>query len=180
MVCRRPGGAGAALMIVAMLQLGPQAEAEERMQLGVSPPAAGSNAWDFQTTVGDRVFFSEGSAELGTRARRALEAQAAWLARHPALPVMVEGHADDGGAASHNLVLSRRRAEAVRQRLIEAGIAPGRIRVVAHGRERQVATCSVSDCATQNRRAVTVLEPATDHAQQLGDGFSRRRPRTLR
>ena len=46
------------------------------------------------------MFFSEGSAELGTRARTALEAQAAWLKRNAAVPVTIEGHADDAGAIS--------------------------------------------------------------------------------
>ena len=88
-----------------------------------------SAAVEFQTQVGDRVFFSEGSAELGSRARAALEAQAAWLKRHSTLAVMVEGHADDAGVAAHNLEVSRRRAEAVRRRLIESGVAPERILV---------------------------------------------------
>ena len=114
-------------------------------------------AAEFQSQVGDRVFFSEGSAELGARARTALEAQAAWLKRHPALAVTVEGHADDAGAVSHNLEVSRRRAEAVRRRLIESGVAPERIRIAAYGRERPIARCGEPGCAAQNRRAVTVV-----------------------
>jgi peptidoglycan-associated lipoprotein len=117
----------------------------------------GNELVEFQNQVGDRVFFSEASAELGARGRTVLEAQAAWLARHPALAVVIEGHADDAGAHSHNLELSERRADAVRRRLIQMGIAPERIRTVAYGRERQVADCAALACAAQNRRAVTVI-----------------------
>ena len=160
----------------------PVAWAEERMQLGVPLGLAA----EFQAQVGDRVFFSEGSAELGARARTALEAQAAWLKRHTALPVTVEGHADDAGAISHNLEVSRRRAEAVRRRLIESGVAPERIRTVAYGRERPIAECGEPSCAAQNRRAVTVVgapaaasAPAGKAAQEPQDTAARRSPRRL-
>ena len=75
----------------------------------------------------------------------------------PAVAVTIEGHADDAGAIDHNLEMSRRRAEAVRRRLIESGVAPERIRTVAYGRERPIAECGEPRCAAQNRRAVTVV-----------------------
>src|SRR5262249_14090752 len=45
--------------------------------------------------AGDRVFFSAGSTELGTRARMALAAQAQWLVRWREFEAAVEGHADE-------------------------------------------------------------------------------------
>ena len=142
---------------------GPQlmpAGAQNRMQLGApSGPAA-----EFQSAVGDRVFFGEASAELGTRGRLALEAQAAWLLHYPHLSVIVEGHADDAGGGDHNLAISQQRAEVVRRRLIQLGVAPERIRTVAFGRERLIADCAAAACAAQNRRAVTIIGPAADAA----------------
>jgi len=167
---------------VAFLHTVPAVVAQERMQLGVPLNAAA----EFQGQVGDRVFFSEGSAELGARARAALEAQAAWLKRHAALPIIVEGHADDAGAVSHNVEMSWRRAEAVRRRLIEMGLAPERVRVVAFGRERLIAECTAPGCAAQNRRAVTVVGTPTAAAAPTGasarepqDTAARRSPRRL-
>jgi outer membrane protein OmpA-like peptidoglycan-associated protein len=81
----------------------------------------------FRQSAGDLVFFSDGSAELGTRARRVLEAQAEWLQAQPTARVTIEGHADDSGSAVDNLKLSEARAKAVQARLVEAGIAPGRL-----------------------------------------------------
>ena len=174
---------GVAVASVAVLHLLPEALAQERMQLGVP---LGSAA-EFQSQVGDRVFFSEGSAALGSRARAALEGQAAWLKRRADLPVTIEGHADDSGALNHNLEVSRRRAEAVRRRLIEMGVAPERIRAVAYGRERLVADCADSSCAAQNRRAVTVVGAPVAAADPVGevgrappnDTAARRSPRRL-
>jgi peptidoglycan-associated lipoprotein len=153
------------------------------MQLGAPPGSAA----EFQAQVGDRVFFSEGSAELGARARAALEAQAAWLRRHAGLPVTIEGHADDAGTVNHNLDVSKQRAEAVRRRLIEIGVAEERIRAVAFGRQRLVADCADPGCAAQNRRAVTVVGgpgaasgPAGDAGLEApNDTAARRSPRRL-
>jgi peptidoglycan-associated lipoprotein len=107
--------------------------------------------------AGDRIFFSSGSAELGTRARMALAAQAQWLIRWHEFEAAVEGHADEPGTEEENVALSRERAEAVRQRLIEEGVEASRISIVAAGRTQRVATCTAPDCTSQNRRAVTLV-----------------------
>jgi peptidoglycan-associated lipoprotein len=169
---------GLALAGVANLQPSP-AQAEDRMRLGAPlGPAA-----EFQSQVGDRVFFSDASAELGTRGRVALEAQAAWLVRYPSLSVVIEGHADDAGGIARNIEVSHQRADAVRRRLIQMGVAPERIRIVAFGRERLIAECSAAACAAQNRRAVTIIGPPVDTAAAtaaprptINDGLAARRP----
>lgn len=103
--------------------------------------------------VGDRVFFSPGSAELGSRARLVLSRQAHWLNAWNATIVIV-GHADEGGAAGNDDRIALKRAEAVRDRLVEEGIPPDRVRVVGMGRRDPVADCREPVCGAQNRRAV--------------------------
>jgi peptidoglycan-associated lipoprotein len=154
---------GVALAGVFDLQL-MSPRAEDRNGLG----GPSGLAAEFQSAVGDRVFFSEASAELGTRGRLALQAQAAWLVRYPHLSVVVEGHADDTGGLAHNLSLSQQRAEIVQRRLVQMGVAPERIRAAAFGRERLIADCAAAACAAQNRRAVTIIGPALDWAQDWG------------
>ncbi len=119
---------------------------------------------DFRSNIGDRIFFSEGSADLGARARTALQAQAQWLKKFPRVTVLVEGHADERGGNDLNMDLARRRAEAVRARLIEEGIDGSRIAVAPRGRLAPVALCTDTDCAAQNRRAVTLLSGSTSMA----------------
>lgn len=106
--------------------------------------------------VGDRVFFSAGSADLGSRARAVLVGQAAWLNRQPHLGATIEGHADESGSEADNTALSAARADAVRNRLVAEGVAPERLRVVARGRTERVAECSEPECGAQNRRVVIV------------------------
>jgi peptidoglycan-associated lipoprotein len=177
--CRQVLG-GLAFAAAAAL-LASVALAEDRMQLGVAGAAA-----EFQTQAGDRVFFADGSAELGARARAALAAQAAWLSRHPTVAIVIEGHADDAGASNHNLDVSWRRADAVRRRLIEMGVAPARIRTVGYGRDRLIAECTAPACSAQNRRAVTVVEAPASTADRAAepspgarDSAAKRSPRRL-
>ena len=117
--------------------------------IGVAPPdlrAVRSPSWDqelrrnvsiqskLRVDAGDRVFFATGSAELGSRARSALAAQAKWLMRWREFEAAIEGHADEPGSEQENIVLSEQRAEAVRDRLIQEGVEPSRIAVVPLGR----------------------------------------------
>jgi peptidoglycan-associated lipoprotein len=110
-----------------------------------------------RSEAGDRVFFSAGSAELGSRARVALSAQAQWLNRWHEFEAAIEGHADDPDSEEENRKLSRARAEAVRQRLVAEGVEASRLAIVAQGRTRRVATCAEPACTAQNRRVVTLV-----------------------
>jgi peptidoglycan-associated lipoprotein len=123
----------------------------------VEPRYAVTAEWDFRISAGDRVFFGDGSADLGSSARMVLGAQARWLKENPDLLILVEGHADERGSDSANADLALRRAEAVRARLVESGIDMRRIVVEARGRLHPVALCKAPDCAVQNRRVVTRL-----------------------
>jgi len=107
--------------------------------------------------AGDRVFFAPGSAELGSRARTALAGQALWLKRWHEFEAAIEGHADEPGTDQENLILSARRAEAVRQRLIDEGVEASRLAVVSLGRSERLANCDDPDCRAQNRRALTLV-----------------------
>jgi outer membrane protein OmpA-like peptidoglycan-associated protein len=127
---------------------------------------------DFRLAAGDRVFFSEGSAELGAKARMVLSAQAEWLKLHPRVSVLIEGHADERGSYDHNREIAARRAEAVRARLIEEGVEANRIRVLVHGRDRPIALCGDGTCAGHNRRVVTVVlsQGGLDRSLRTGSG----------
>lgn len=117
---------------------------------------------DLRDAVGDRVFFSAGSAELDMRAVEAVRAQAGWLARHHGLDIVIEGHADDGIVDSAQLALSESRAFAVKRILVERGLASARIAVIAFGHTEPIALCDDAQCRAQNRRAVTRLVPGAE------------------
>lgn len=132
---------------------------------------------DLRAKAGDRVFFSPGSAELGGRARTVLQAQAKWLNHFTAINIVVEGHADDPGGAEINRDLAARRALAVRERLIEEGVAESRIVTAGRSNSERVAECSDAACSAQNRRVVTLLietaPPSPRSSAKAAPGASR-------
>jgi peptidoglycan-associated lipoprotein len=139
---------------------------------GAMPVAPGVEE-EFITEAGDRVFFGSASAELGQRARAVLAAQARWLANHPDLVAVIEGHADDGTMPDEQSAkLSAQRAAAVRDRLVTEGIPERRLYVAGVGRTQPVATCGGPDCAAQNRRVVTVLKSLVREGGRRGGSQS--------
>ena len=86
---------------------------------------------DLQTIV---IFFTEDSAKLDARAS-AIITKAADLARvRPNALIHVLGYApSDSGSVGYNQSLSRTRAAAVADGLVEAGVARARIRIEPEG-----------------------------------------------
>ncbi|MGQ0547826.1 MAG: OmpA family protein [Betaproteobacteria bacterium] len=68
------------------------------------------------------LMFDRGEAMLRPGGRRALESVARVLRQHPDRNILVEGFADDAGGADLNRRLSERRAHAVRNALVLAGV----------------------------------------------------------
>ena len=134
---------------------------------GPRGPESAGDEQRFLIEAGDRVFFSPGSAEIGTRARAVLSAQAAWLVKRPEWNITVEGHADDPPLSEDELEdLSEARAQAVRQRLVAGGVAATRVAIVPWGRHAPISDCPDPSCQVQNRRAVIVLQPRRGPGQR--------------
>lgn len=79
--------------------------------------------------------FEPGQYTLSERAKRIIDEMASEMKRAE-VQVVVEGHTNNVGSAEENLALGGRRAEAVRDYLIQFGIAPRRITTVSYGEER--------------------------------------------
>jgi peptidoglycan-associated lipoprotein len=116
----------------------------------------GSKA-EFQTEIGDRVFFIVDQSNLTSEAQETLTRQAEWLLKYPKTTAQVEGHADERGTREYNISLSARRATEARNFLIRQGVPGSRIASIAYGKERPASVCSDEQCLGQNRRAVTVI-----------------------
>ena len=112
---------------------------------------------DLVVNVGDRVFFGFDKSDLTSEAQATLNRQAAWLKKSSALKVVVEGHADERGTREYNLALGERRATAVKNYLVAAGIPAGRISTISYGKERPAVVGSNEAAWAQNRRGVTVV-----------------------
>jgi outer membrane protein OmpA-like peptidoglycan-associated protein len=98
------------------------------------------------------VYFEEGGDQLTPNSRAEFARIKAELARRPAAEIIVVGHTDRVGSVADNDVLSQKRAVAVREQLIAAGLPGERIEAFGRGeREPLVATDDEVD-EPQNRR----------------------------
>ena len=119
--------------------------------------AAGMPA-EFQSAVGDRVFFETDQSNLSAESLLVLDAQAYWLKQNVEYVAVIEGHADEQGTREYNLALGARRANAVKEYLVSLGVAGSRLKTVSYGKERPLEICSSERCYAKNRRAVSVLD----------------------
>ncbi len=119
--------------------------------------AAASPGNEISPHIGDRVFFGVGQSALTPRARRRLLEWVVYLKAFPQDTMTLEGHADGRGAAAYNLALGQRRADAVRDFLVDHDIAASRLTAVSYGSTRPAVTGSDETAWAQNRRVVGVV-----------------------
>lgn len=98
------------------------------------------------------VNFESGSAALTPDSYAILDDVVRSLQAYPEVRVEIRGHTDSQGPASFNLELSQRRAESVRQYLINAGIDPSRLVSIGVGEEEPISTNATPEGRLQNRR----------------------------
>ncbi|MGA8138628.1 MULTISPECIES: OmpA family protein [Pseudomonas] len=84
-----------------------------------------------------------------------------FMKQYPRTTTTVAGHTDNVGPDAYNQKLSQRRADAVKQVLVQDGVAPNRIQSVGYGKTRPVA-----DNATEAGRAINRRVEAEVEAQQ--------------
>ncbi|WP_224372498.1 Ig-like domain-containing protein [Hyalangium versicolor] len=109
----------------------------------------------------DKVYFATNKDVILARSYPLLKQVGQVLRANPEITkVRVEGHTDSQGNDASNLDLSQRRANKVRQRLIqEEGIAPERLEAVGYGESQPVDTNKTAKGRENNRRVVfTILE----------------------
>jgi len=100
-----------------------------------------------------RVHFDTDSATLDASTKAVLSANATIMQRHADLRLEVQGHCDERGTTDYNLALGQRRAKAVRDYLVGAGVAPSRVQTVSLGEERPLANGHGEVAWAENRRA---------------------------
>ncbi|MES2391726.1 MAG: OmpA family protein [Acidobacteriota bacterium] len=111
----------------------------------------------FHTHVKD-LYFDYDSFTLRGDAQSAIEEAARYLAANPSIKILIAGYCDDRGSAEYNITLGENRANSAKSALLAAGVAPGRIRVVSYGKERQFCTDETEACWQSNRRDQFTLD----------------------
>jgi len=81
------------------------------------------------------------------------------LIRYPETRIVVAGHTDSDGSASYNLDLSERRAQSIKNYLVQRGVSSRRIRTVGYGESEPVASNNTERGKARNRRVEIDILP---------------------
>jgi OOP family OmpA-OmpF porin len=99
------------------------------------------------------VLFGNNSSVIGNATNEQFQEFADFMNRFPDTETVIEGHASAPGAADYNLMISKKRAEAVRTLLInDYGINPSRISAVGFGETQLLDTSNTAAANNVNRR----------------------------
>lgn len=103
------------------------------------------------------VYFDFDSYRISSAGRSAIQANASWLKDNPKATVQIEGHCDERGTTEYNLALGDRRAFAVRDALVSAGVAKKRLSTISYGEERPSDPGHDEAAWAKNRRGQFVI-----------------------
>jgi outer membrane protein OmpA-like peptidoglycan-associated protein len=108
-------------------------------------------------TLNGGILFDTGNTALKPGAKSTLTRIAKQLQSDPSLKIAVEGHTDNVGGAAMNQTLSEKRADAVRDFLVSAGIPADHVTASGKGEEAPIVTNKTAAGRQQNRRVELVI-----------------------
>ncbi len=82
------------------------------------------------------------------------------LGQYPQTVIRVEGHTDSTGSEDYNMNLSGRRAESVKNLLLQRGVASMRVETMAFGESSPIASNDTEAGRMQNRRVEIKVAPS--------------------
>ena len=100
----------------------------------------------------DHLKFEFDKAELRSEDKELLSRIAGILLTSHDYSISVNGHTDDVGSAAYNQSLSERRAQAVRDYLVKAGLSPDILSVKGEGKSRPLVPGTTDAARGKNRR----------------------------
>ena len=103
------------------------------------------------------VLFGFNQATLRPEMREKMAKVAGILLAYPGLKIQLEGHTDNVGSDEYNMKLSQRRAEAVRDYLIQQSVPADAVTAVGLGKDGPVASNATAAGRKMNRRVDMVV-----------------------
>ncbi len=119
-----------------------QAEEEERIRM------AAQDAF-----INEDIYFEFDSAALLPMAQDLLAQKSNYLSSMSGLSVIIEGHCDDRGTDAYNMALGERRAQAVKDFLVNMGVGAAQLDIISYGEERPADPGQNEEAWAKNRRA---------------------------
>lgn len=114
------------------------------------------------------VYFATNKYDINSNSKLALEKLVKIFNEYPETDILIEGHTDDVGSDAYNMTLSQKRAQAVANYLIAAGIASSRLTTKWYGETQPKVENTSAENRTLNRRvefAITANEKMKNEAK---------------
>lgn len=111
------------------------------------------------------ILFDIDKTDVKPAAQTNLQKLAVSLKNNPQTNILIIGHTDSTGTASHNMDLSIRRAGAVKSYLVDGGVDGSRLTTQGKGETEPIADNKTPDGRAQNRR-VEIVIVANDQMKQ--------------
>lgn len=109
-------------------------------------------------TAFENLEFKSGKAIIKLESYESLEELGKLLVKKPEWKLLIAGHTDNVGRESTNMVLSKKRAEAVREFLVERGIEATRFVVEWYGEMKPIADNETEEGRQKNRRVEMTIQ----------------------
>ena len=120
--------------------------------------AEGAGAAAGAAGQGMTVYFDYDSTEIKPRFAEIIQRAATRLQGNPSGRLRLEGHTDERGTRAYNLALGERRAQSVRDMILEWGALAEQVDWVSYGEELPAVTGQGEGTWKQNRRVEIILE----------------------
>jgi len=104
------------------------------------------------TATLNNIFFEVDRYELLPQSRTDLDNLVEFLTLNKQTRIEISGHTDSTGSETHNMILSENRAKAVRDYLVQAGIAASRLNYRGYGAAQPIASNDTAEGRQLNRR----------------------------
>jgi len=107
-----------------------------------------------------------------------LDAVADGLKKHTRLKVEIQGHTDSTGSVPYNMKLSQKRADSVRDYLVQNGANPDQLTTKGFGPKQPVASNKTAEGRAKNRRVVMFVVSNPGDVKVEGAGTTQESPAT--
>lgn len=138
---------------------------DEPVQVDQSAPPSEVLPSDYGTDSGSdmsiserTVYFAFDDYSLNAQAQANLDGVSDYMKSNSSARVKLEGHCDERGSTEYNLALGQRRAQSVKDYLMQLGIDENRLPTISYGEEKPAVEGSNEAAWSQNRRVEFVLQ----------------------
>lgn len=102
----------------------------------------------------DTVYFAFNSSEITPDMKFIIDKHTNFLKKHNNIKVVLEGHTDERGSNAYNIVLGEKRAQSIKDVILQEGIPDTQVEIISYGESRPNTTGGNEANWSKDRRAV--------------------------